>query len=539
MISSRPAGRFPRHGFFRTWLPASFFALLLLASACRKDPVPEITAEESSKIEAEGGEWGSGEDVGLSPGAGGRIRVSPVHSILETGVEVSADGTVLRLPYREVDLVVAVASDDELELTGSPEAHLFSIAVENVSGGDSPADYDGLSYYRITKGLYAPGAAADRTVLQFRRKNMDNVYPEDVITVEMQANPVEVSGAMDFDNPAYSFDFGKYVDNELGVFRLPEGKEISVEFEAGEDRWIKLAEKSPREWRVLAGWRPNDPTADGRKQDAVLVVSDVNEPAFREEYTVSRRNYGLPVTFLHGVWWCKYNSMGNSMDFNDQILSSEDPAAASGQTLLDYLASASPEEYRELWQWAYIGDSGKGMKVVEKDGIPVMEGYGPANVNINRLPADALSPDGYELPSMEEFNRIFDGSGTIWMAWNGSYELLVPWNGHSVINRVSARKSGIQVGNLTLSDLLYVGLSSPDFPEQEPLVWYGPGAQWNDEGIVHSGHCNNILFSVHSPSGEGWYFGGNMGNLFAYKNGAGPKDTRILRFKKSDVEYIY
>ena len=126
MISSRPAGRFPRHGFFRTWLPASFFALLLLASACRKDPVPEITAEESSKIEAEGGEWGSGEDVGLSPGAGGRIRVSPVHSILETGVEVSADGTVLRLPYREVDLVVAVASDDELELTGSSEAHLFS-----------------------------------------------------------------------------------------------------------------------------------------------------------------------------------------------------------------------------------------------------------------------------------------------------------------------------------------------------------------------------------------------------------------------------
>ena len=101
---------------------------------------------------------------------------------------------------------------------------------------------------------------------------MDNVYPEDVITVEMQANPVEVSGAMDFDNPAYSFDFGKYVDNELGVFRLPEGKEISVEFEAGEDRWIKLAEKSPREWRVLAGWRPNDPTADGRKQEGKIII---------------------------------------------------------------------------------------------------------------------------------------------------------------------------------------------------------------------------------------------------------------------------
>lgn len=97
----------------------------------------------------------------------------------------------------------------------------------------------------------------------------------------------------------------------------------------------------------------------------------------------------------------------------------------------------------------------------------------------------------------------------------------------------------MQIGSLTLSDLLYVALSSPDYPEHEPLVWYGPGAQWNELGIEHSGHCNNILFSVHSPSGEGWYIGGNMGNLFVYKNGAGTKDTRILRFRKSDVEYIY
>ena len=45
------------------------------------------------------------------------------------------------------------------------------------------------------------------------------------------------------------------------------------------------------------------------------------------------------------------------------------------------------------------------------------------------VPADALSPDGYELPSMEDFNKIFDGTGTVWMAWNGSYEIREPWNG--------------------------------------------------------------------------------------------------------------
>ena len=78
------------------------------------------------------------------------------------------------------------------------------------------------------------------------------------------------------------------------------------------------------------------------------------------------------------------------------------------------------------------------------------------------------------------------------------------------------------------------------FPENEAVVWYGPGAQWNtSEGIRHYGHHNNMLFGVYSPEGEGWYMGGSMGGLYMTKNGAGPKDTRILRFRKSDVEYIY
>ena len=95
------------------------------------------------------------------------------------------------------------------------------------------------------------------------------------------------------------------------------------------------------------------------------------------------------------------------------------------------------------------------------------------------------------------------------------------------------------VGTQTISGLYYVAMSSPDYPEYEPVVWYGPGAQWDDAGIQHSNHYNNILFGVHSPAGEGWYMAGSMDVFYLNKNGAGTKDTRILRFKKSDVEYIY
>lgn len=501
----------------------------------------EMTVEGSSDNSIQSGlpaeDWGEGNDAVLSPDRESRLKVSREFSELPSGALLSDDRATLRLPHYGSDFVLAVESDEELELQPVEGVYLFN-AGQVDRGGEA---YNGLTYVRITKALYAPGASSGKATLLFRRKSLAETYPEDRITVELSANPVAVEGGLDFDNPGYCHDFGRYVDNGLGLFVLPEGKEISVVFDEGEDSWLKLEEDGsrPRAWRVIGGWRPNDPKADGRVQSADIIIRDTNDGALVEEYTVSRRNFGLPVTWLQGVWWCKYNSMGDSREFLDQILSPEDPAAAAGKTVFDYLAGASPEEYRNLWQWAYIGDSGKGMKVIEKDGIPVMEGYSPGNVNINTLPPDSLSPDGYELPSMSDYNRVFDAAGGIWVTSSGTHTVKEPWEGHASIKREHRRKNDIQVGSLVLSDLLYVAMSSPDFPENEPVVFYGPGAQWNDQGIVHTGHCNNILFGVHSPEGSGWYFMGDKGGLYLTKNGAGPKDTRILRFKKSDVEYIY
>ena len=316
---------------------------------------------------------------------------------------------------------------------------------------------------------------------------------------------------------------------------------MSVEFEEGEDPWIKIeVENNSNVYRVIGGWRPNDPTANGRRQSATLVIKNKQDNSDREEYTVIRRNYGLPVTWLHGVWWCKYNAIKNSRNFEDQILCSSDPAAQSNMTLFQYLTSCRSEDFFDLWGWAYQGNSGQGMKVIEKDSVIVLEGFTrEEKVHINKLPPKSLSPDGYELPSMEEFNRLFDATDYIWMMYNGTHTLKNPWNGHSKIKRQQLRKNDIQIGTMTISDIIYVAMSSPDYPEYEPLVWYGPSAQWNDTGLLHSGHYNNILFGVYSPTGEGWYMGGGMSNLYMTKNGASSYDTRILRFKKSEVEYIY
>lgn len=481
-------------------------------------------------------EWETGEEVGLQPAYDERIVVDTGATELPAGVRVDSDGAGLTLPFGATELRMVLACNDELELQAVDGP---TLTVE--PAGDTQ-EQGVPNTYLIRKIRYVPGMPADEVTLRFRRKGLDEVYPEDCITLHLEANPTVIEGPISFDTQEYAFDFGRYVDNELGRFILPAEKEMFVEFGEGEDPWVQLvaSEEDAHTIRVVGGWRPNDPTADGRVQSATLVIRNAADGSEREEYRISRRNYGLPVTWFHGVWWCKYNARGNSRDFDDQVLSAADPAATAGKSVADYLRDCSAEEFYDLWGWAYQGDSGIGMRVVDNNGVLVMDGFSTeSSVNINRLPADALAPDGYELPSMEEFNRMFDATDYVWVMWSGTHTLRTPWEGHATIKREQRRRNDIVVGTVAATDLLYTSMWSPDFPQHEAVTWYGPGAQWNADGIKHSNHYNNILFSVYAPDGTGWFFAGSMAGLYLTKNGAGTKDTRILRFKKSPVEYIY
>lgn len=487
-------------------------------------------------------EWKDGGDTTLKPGIDDRLTIDSTLTQLPPYATVAQEGTRLILSHLATDFIVAIKSDSELEVFPVADP---SLTVEPVSPTElknkTATSLAGINLFRIRKKLYSPNMKTVDLKVYFHRKGLNNSYPEDHIQISMTGNPTTSAGILNFGIDTYTHDFNRYIDNEFGLFTLPAEKEMLVEFAEEEDPWIRIDNESgSNTWRVLGGWRPNDPTANGRRQSATLVIRNRADQSDREEYTVIRRNYGLPVTFLHGVWWCKYNAIKNSKSFDDQILSSADPAAQANKTLFQYLTDCTPEEYYKLWGWAYQGDSGQGMQVIEKDSVIVLERFTrDEKVHINKLPPTTLSPDGYELPSMEEFNRLFDATDYIWMMYNGTHTLRNPWNGHSSVKRQQLRKNGIQVGAMTISNLIYIALSSPDFPEHEPLVWYGPAAQWNDTGILHSGHYNNILFGVYSPTGEGWYMNGGMGNLYMIRNGASSYDTRILRFKKSDVEYIY
>ena len=473
-------------------------------------------------------DWENGGDYNLAPNERG-LTVDIEGTSFPAHTEVNADRRGIVLSHHASDFILSVDCDDELEPIVDPE---LPMTVERIGGAENV----GKNLFRITKKLWYPGMERVERKLMFHRKGLNENYADDYINVVMSEHPVKLEGLIHFENSA-SFDFGKYIDNELGVFTVPVSKSITVEYDEGEDEWVKL-DASGQRVRVIGGWRPNDKTANGRVQKARIVINNSADGSEKEEYVISRRNWGLPVTKLNGVWWCKYNAIGDAKNFSEQILSSADPAVMAGKTVFDYLRDCTADEFFNLWKWNYQGKSSQGLQVIDDGGVAKLEGYSSSAEHINKIDAKALAPDGYELPSMENFERVFNStSGTIWLMWDGSHT--TAWNGSTTIQRRQRRRNDVTVGTVSLTDLIYISMYNQSEAEYEPVVWYGSSPQWNNDGINH-GHYNNLLIAVHNPSdGQGWFFVGGMGGLYPSKNSAGPNDTRILRFKKSDVEYIY
>lgn len=468
-------------------------------------------------------DWEDGGDASLHPDLDATITVNKDLSSLPEGVQVLTSGNVLSVPSRGMDFTLALHCDDELEFESSQNS---LITVEPVASGTI-----GENKFIIHKGLLPPGYAEEEVKVFFRRKGLKEAYEEDCITFVLEENPIRLEG-FTFDSQNYTCDFGRYIDNEMGRFILPAGMELIVRFD-GEDPWVKVEEVADgvNTYRVLGGWKPNDPKADGRKQSARLIVRRIADQQETETYTVIRRNYGLPVTYLNGIWWCRYNALGNSKDFEDQVLSAEDPARLAGKTVQDYLNTCSQEEYLYLWNAAYEGNDGVALKAIYKDSKITLDGWRSGeSEHINQQEPSALAPDGYEMPTFNDYRSIF-GAFVIPTAWTEFTPQIGGTAYRSAI--ILEKRSGLQLDGQDLGELWSFSVQSVKNQGEEPLTFYGVGCQWDGSGV----NRNWFLLACYNPNVTGWLVKGSNASL--EHNGAGANNTRIVRFKKSDVEYIY
>ncbi len=403
----------------------------------------EVTGSESTGLNVEIKEWESGEDISATPDISNVVRIDRTSSQIPSSVDITSEKDCDRLdiPYSPTELLIVLDAQGEVELL--PETMHNDLKVESVSAGT----YLG-NRFRIRTNLRRPGEKAQDVIYKIKFKNMNNVYG-DKIVFRLKANENLFGGQLSFDEN-FICQFDTYVDNELGTLKPVSGKIVNVELEDQQAPWLRATESEEENgtYRIVAGWRPNDPEADGRQQQAKLVISDP-DGSNREEYTITRKNYGLPVTLMNGVYWCKYNSMGDSKNFEEQILVPDDPASATGKSVLEYLNECSVADYLRLWRWSYQGD--KPMQVVEGETNVVHEGFVTGGVsNTNQLDPYALAPSGYEMPSIEYYNRIFQ---EYWMYIDrsgGPYNVYSPWEENRQVFVNSGSRSDLTFGAITL-----------------------------------------------------------------------------------------
>ena len=478
-------------------------------------------------------EWTKEEDEILTPDRESFITVNEKLSVLNDRATILPDARGVSVSYLSGTFDLALNCGEELEYVDGGNG-----VIEVTPVNPEASSLAERNVFRIAKKLLAPNAPQQEAKLQFRRKGFSEVYDEDCLTVVLEKNDDTLEGMLDFNNETYGYDFGRYIDGTLGTYTVGEGKTMALEVSES-NPWIRLvrSDENRNSYIIQAGWKPNDPEADGREQSAKLIITDRN--GNKQEYTIKRRNFGLPVVYVAGNWWCKYNLKGTANDFNDQILASADPVKEG--SLLDYLKDCSLEELKAVMGDQYQGGNLEGLPLTLSDGKFEYSGFkSSVSVNINTQGKE-MAPPGYEIPSQNDFRRLVNSNDA-----KLGYDPAVYNNN---LSGDDSFRLNYNHGNRSVSidDVVYGTVGFYDFCEvasasdnNKHVVLFGWGHQWEaGTGKISS---DDFIFAVNNGTStvwmmEGWFVDmrGNWFKTLVQNN----VKSRTIRCKKSPVEYIY
>ena len=242
-----------------TDLPKKISRNTVYSITLRKDA---IDADVQLTVE----EWKDGGDTTLKPGIDDRLTIDSTLTQLPPYATVVQEGRSARLSYCRTwqpTFIVAIKSDSELEVFPVADPSLsvrVPVSPHRVEKPRRQLRWLESTCSESVRNSTPPNMKTVDLKVYFHRKGLNNSYPEDHIQVSMTGNPTTSEGILNFGIDTYTHDFNRYIDNEFGVFTLPAEKEMLVEFEEGEDPWIRIdSESGSNTWRVLGGWRPNDP----------------------------------------------------------------------------------------------------------------------------------------------------------------------------------------------------------------------------------------------------------------------------------------
>lgn len=444
--------------------------------------------------------------------------VDKENSQLSEGVTVNERGDTVFVPSWNSNFQLTLAAESGAQVSVLGEVEGVTVTPASQSRSLSP-----VAEFNVSSRQKMPGSKSEYMYLDVYN---DQIQTGRVVLV-FTPNPVQMSGLIEFDQNG-ECNFNRYVDGELASLILPEGKTATLKFAEEEAHWMKLAPEGGNIYRLLGGWKPNDPKADGREQAGELIITD-EDGSHPETYTIRRLNWGLPVVNINGTWWCKYNLRGNVKNFNDQILINSDPAKDS--SLADYLTSCSDNEFLHILGDQYQAGNPDGLKLTHNGASFYYEGYKSQTDNFGTLAPTVMAPDGYQIPDFDDYRFFTGGTNYNLKYFNpGSFNNGLGQRLNFKVVERNATFQGLQYGPITFYDFEYEG---------NHWTLCGLGHQWDAANISKM----MILLATYGNGGSTWLMEGyshsdGRGNWFKYAGNNASK-TRTIRCVKTPVEYIY
>ena len=487
-------------------------------------------AEMQLLIESEG--WSSGSSVESEPSIKGLVDVE--NSIFSEGIRVNATKDTVFVPYHGSNFILALMA--EADATVTIDGTVSGVEISQNSNKRNTS-LEKIAEISVRSNLRMPGTISERINLDIYDKNATNLGR---VVLIFDPNPVEINGLIHFDDNAVC-DFKRYVDGELGIITLPLGKKLAVEFDTEESLWIKASESETKfayrtgitgkTYRILGGWKPNDPKADGRTQEGRIVISN-EDGSNREVYIIRRLNWGLPVVKIGETWWCKYNLRGNVKSFEDQITIQDDPV--SNHDLLSYLTTVPDDELLKLLGDQYQGGNKQGLPLKHDGTAYYHEGVVSKAENFGLLPPTEMAPDGYQIPDYEDY-MFFSKNGNFNLGGVGTrmYQNSKGQDIKITIVERDANFLGYNYGIIAFYDFEVDGTH---------YVLNGLGHQWN---TVHGNIARmNLLLATYGNSSLTWVMEGYESQIKPNENwlkyvANNAVKTRLIKCIKTPIEYIY
>lgn len=444
--------------------------------------------------------------------------VDKENSQFSEGVTVNERGDTVFVPSWNSNFQITLAAESGAQVSVLGEVEGVTVTPASQSRSLSP-----VAEFNVSSRQKMPGSKSEYMYLDIYN---DQIQTGRVVLV-FTPNPVQMSGLIEFDQNG-ECNFNRYVDGELASLILPEGKTATLKFAEEEAHWMKLAPEGSNTYRLLGGWKPNDPKADGREQAGELIITN-EDGSHPETYAIRRLNWGLPVVNINGTWWCKYNLRGNVKNFNDQILINSDPAKDS--SLADYLTSCSDNEFLHILGDQYQAGNPDGLKLTHNGASFYYEGYKSQTDNFGTLAPTVMAPDGYQIPDFDDYRFFTGGTNYNLKYFNpGSFNNGLGQRLNFKVVERNATFQGLQYGPITFYDFEYEG---------NHWTLCGLGHQWDAANISKM----MILLATYGNGGSTWLMEGyshsdGRGNWFKYAGNNASK-TRTIRCVKTPVEYIY